>query len=104
MVSVKKYFIMYIAFLAKSRKILLVTLAVSLLLNLVLFLRIPVNTKPDIVHTYSEETIAQLFADNLERDDVVPRHQEPDIVQRQSRTDAPYDNKRVKHLSKSLRV
>ena len=92
---------MYIAFLAKSRKILLVTLAVSLLLNLVLFLRIPVNTKPDIVHTYSEETIAQLFADNLERD-VVPRHQEPDIVQRQSRTDAPYDNKRVKHLSKSF--
>ena len=53
--------------MAKSRHILLFTLGMSVVLNLVLFLRIPTHTEPDIEHMYSEETFAGMF-ENLDED------------------------------------
>ena len=68
MESVKKLFFTCTLFMAKSKHILLFTLAVSVLLNLVLFLRIPLHTTHDIIRTYSElhETFAELQAESVE--------------------------------------
>ena len=98
MESVKKLFMMYTTFMAKSRHILLFTLGMSVVLNLVLFLRIPTHTKPDIAHIYSEETFAGMF-ENL---DEVPRDRELLAVERHARTNATYEKEPIQYLSKSL--
>ena len=59
---------MYSIFIVRSRNALLFILAVSLLLNLVLFLQIPRDIKPQMVHTYSEELqIAELLEQNVQK-------------------------------------
>ena len=87
--SVKKVLTSYTRFMAKSKALLAFTLAVSLLLNLVLFLRIPQHSKPDIVQRYSEESFAALF-------EAVPRKRH--VV---GQTNTTVDHKRTKQLSKS---
>ena len=68
MESVKKLIFTCTLSLAKSRHILLFTLGVSILLNLVLFLRIPLHTTHDIFRTYSElqQNFAELQAESVE--------------------------------------
>ena len=96
MESFKKLLMTYFAFMAKTKNILLFTLAMSILLNLVLFLRIPLNTKSDIMHAYSEETFAGLFEEQDPR--------ELFFVENHSGTNKPYDNERIENERKSLEV
>ena len=72
MESVKKLSLNYSYFMAKFKHILLFTLSLSLLLNLVLFLRIPRHTTHNIVHTYSEGTFAEMHAENIDIKNLLP--------------------------------